>query len=124
MDPVCLGGLCAWSRRGLGLLQALALALERAPLSGRSGQGTDRDCGCRCVIMWMRFWVANRAMRARQYVLRASINKTQRCQKGSATVTAMMAAVGGGQAGVAKFQNQMPAVASRGTLSFLVRLAT
>lgn len=74
--------------------------------------------------MWMRFWVAKSTMRARLYVVRASINETQRCQKERATVTAMMAAVGGGQAGVAKFQNQMPAVASRRTLSLSVRLAT
>lgn len=75
--------------------------------------------------MWMRFWVANRAKRAQPYVVRAGVNDTQRCQKGRATVTATMAAVGGGgQAGVAKFQNQMPAVASRGTLNLLVHLAT
>lgn len=45
------------------------------------------------------------------YAVRASINEMQRCQKGSATVLAMAAAVGEGQAGVARFR--MPAVASR-----------
>lgn len=75
---LCTGGLCARSRRGLGLLQGLVL--ERAPSSGRSGHGTDRDCGLQVRNVDAIRGVQNRATCGRLYVVRTGAStRSKRC---------------------------------------------